>query len=70
MFFYRRSWYNSLIGPHVDPKTLPKSEAAYLPLDGDRKPGARISDKSREKYEKAMKAYKQQVEQNKKKNGG
>ncbi len=30
LFRDRRTWYNTLVGPHWDPKKLPRSESAYL----------------------------------------
>lgn len=33
----RRTWYNTLIAPNVDPKTLPRSEQAYMPLPSDQR---------------------------------
>ena len=58
----RRTWFNILWGPHVDPKKLPKTENQYLPLDGDgNKPKPKISDYTREKFERAVKEYREKT---------
>lgn len=61
MFRDRRTWFNTLVGPHMDPKALPRSEQAYMPLDGE-EPGG-ISPQMRERWKKAVADY------NKKKDG-
>lgn len=70
LMYWRRAWFNSLIGPHLDPKKLPKTESAYMPIEGEQKVVKKISDKTREKYLNAVKIYQQQVKQNKQKDGG
>lgn len=64
MYLWRRTWFNTLIGPHLDPKKLPKTENQYMPLDGERNPRV-LSDYSREKFMTARAKYEQEVKQNK-----
>jgi hypothetical protein len=58
----RRTWFNALIGPHVDPKRLPKTERAYLPLGEDDAPKKKVISKyTREKFKKAVADYRQKT---------
>ena len=54
--FYRRSWYNTLIGPHLDPKKLPKTEKAYMDIE-EPKEGRTLKESHRNKFLEAMKRY-------------
>ncbi len=56
--------YQSLVGSHRDPKTLPKSREKYMPLD-DRKQ-KELTEKQLEAIRKAQEVYHQEE---KKRNG-
>lgn len=58
----RRTWYNTLIGPHYDPKHLPRSEEAYMPIDGDKKP--KMTKEMREEWDRAVAKYKEEKDGN------
>jgi len=51
----RRTWYNTLVGPHWDPKKLPRSEQAYLPIDEEDKP--KMSPNVKDRWNKAVEEY-------------
>ena len=53
----RRTWYNTLIGPHYDPKKLPRTESAYfsIPEVDGQKPKAK--DIMRERWKNAVEKY-------------
>lgn len=54
----RRVAYASLIGSHLDPKKLPKSEMAYMPLNGEGKSKDKgISQSHQEAFLQATKQY-------------
>lgn len=47
--------YYSLIGAHYDPKKLPKTKEAFLPLDGSRK--SKVTQLMKSRIEQAKKQY-------------
>ena len=47
--------FESKIGSHLNPKSLPRTIEKYLPLDGKRK--RKISNETRELYERRMAEY-------------
>lgn len=53
----RRTWYNTLIGPHLDPKKLPKTEEAYMSIDSEK---GKLTDQMRENWKQAVEKYKQE----------
>lgn len=57
----RRGWFNQLWGPHVDPKKLPKTERAYMPLSSDKGGKNLVSEATREKFKNAVELWKQQT---------
>lgn len=56
----RRTWFTTLIAPHQDPKRLPRTEEAYMKIDGDKK--RKLSDAARSKFVEALEKYKAQKE--------
>lgn len=46
--------FESKIGPHLNPKTLPRSIENYMPLDGKK---SKVSPEMRELYKKRMEEY-------------
>ena len=54
----RRTWYNTLIGPHMDPKRLPRTESAYLPIDEEKV--SKITPSMKERWDKAVGEYNKQ----------
>ena len=59
----RRTWYNTLIGPHLDPKRLPKTEQAYMKIPGEKKRKVKVSEAARSKFIEALEEYKRKKEQ-------
>ena len=53
----RRTWYNTLVAPHLDPKKLPKSEQAYMKIDGEEKRKPKVSEETGQRYIEAMRKY-------------
>ncbi len=58
MAWQRRSWFIGMVGPHLDPKKLPKSEQAWMPMPGyDQKKSSDMSPQMRERWQKAVADY-------------
>tara|TARA_R110000803_G_scaffold63443_1_gene124108 strand:- start:6531 stop:6788 length:258 start_codon:yes stop_codon:yes gene_type:complete len=58
-FKIRELAWASTIGPHLDPKKLPKSKEAFIPLDLKGK--EELNDKRKEAFIKARLKYEQQI---------
>lgn len=55
-FKIREIAWASLVGSHQDPKKLPKSKEAFMPLNGN-KPKQGVSEAQKEAFRKAMQEY-------------
>lgn len=53
----RRTWYNSLVGPHWDPKKLPRSEQAYLRIPEYDDPKQDVKEGLREMWKQSVEKY-------------
>lgn len=54
-FKIRELAWASLVGSHQDPKKMPKSKEAFMPLDS--KPKRGVSDAQKEAFKLAMQQY-------------
>ena len=57
----RRIAFYAAIGSHLDPRKLPKTEDAFMPI-GEKKRKSRVSDEMRELYNKRMQEYNQAIQ--------
>lgn len=55
----RFNTFYSMIGSHLDPKKLPKSESNFLPIEEERK--SQISDEMRELFKKRQREYEEAI---------
>jgi len=51
----RRLWFNIIRAPHLDPKTLPKTEKQFYHVEGDAP--IRASDKGKQLWQRRMEEY-------------
>lgn len=56
----RRIAFYAAIGSHLDPKKLPKTEDAFMPI-GEKKRKSRVSDEMRELFNQRMQEYNQAI---------
>ncbi len=50
------AWY-SMIGSHMNPKTLPKSIGQFMKLDLDARQNSRVSEAQKQRFMEAMQDY-------------
>lgn len=55
--------YQITKAPHLDPKTIPRTEQQFMSIPGDELSKPRLSDKARELWNKRMEEYNQKKKQ-------